>query len=129
MRDIDLFQLALGLVPPWMVAAADFDAEKKRLDIEIDFKTGGRFPCPECGKAGCPVHDTVKKTRRALPPNGERRSFRRISKELAANGQLTQFLASAVQATVEGPMRLRRSGKVRGCCNNTASGRLHYDEA
>lgn len=30
MRDIDLFQLALGLVP----VAADFDAEKKRLDIE-----------------------------------------------------------------------------------------------
>lgn len=44
MRDIDLFQLALALVPPWMVAIADFDVEKKRLDIEIDFKTGGRFP-------------------------------------------------------------------------------------
>jgi transposase len=62
MRDIDLFQLALGLVPPWMVADASFDTEKKRLDIEIDFKTGGRFACPECGKADCPVHDTVKKT-------------------------------------------------------------------
>jgi transposase len=66
MRDIDLLQLALGLVPPWMVAAADFEAEKKRLDIEIDFKTGGRFPCPDCGKADCPVHDTVKKTWRHL---------------------------------------------------------------
>ena len=33
MRDIDLFQLALGLVPPWMVADAKFDAEKKRLEI------------------------------------------------------------------------------------------------
>ena len=66
MRDIDLFQLALGLVPPWMVADAKFDADKKRLDIEIDFKTGGRFPCPDCGKADCPVHDTVKKTWRHL---------------------------------------------------------------
>ena len=66
MRDIDLFQKALGLVPPWMVTAADFDAEKKRLDINIDFKTGGRFACPECGKADCPVHDTVKKTWRHL---------------------------------------------------------------
>jgi transposase len=66
MRDIDLFQLALGLVPPWVVADAKFDAEKKRLDIEIDFKTGGRFACPECGKADCPVHDTVKKTWRHL---------------------------------------------------------------
>ena len=51
MRDIDLFQLALGLMPPWMVAAADFDAENRRLDIEIDFKSGGRFACAECGKA------------------------------------------------------------------------------
>ena len=31
MRDVDLFQLALGLVPPWMVKAANFDADKKRL--------------------------------------------------------------------------------------------------
>jgi transposase len=66
MRDIDLFQLALGLVPPWMVADAKFDAANKRLDIEIDFKTGGRFACPECGTADCPVHDTVKKTWRHL---------------------------------------------------------------
>jgi len=40
----DLFQLALGLVPPWMVADAEFDAEKKRLDIEDRFQTGGRNP-------------------------------------------------------------------------------------
>src|SRR5689334_19650411 len=66
MRDIDLFQLALGLVPPWMVAAANFDAERKRLEIEVDFKVGGRFACPECSKADCPVHDTVKKTWRHL---------------------------------------------------------------
>ena len=48
-RDIDLFQLAFGLVPPWMVVDAKFDANKKRFDIEIDFKTGGRFVCSECG--------------------------------------------------------------------------------
>jgi len=58
MRDTDLFQLALGLVPPWLVDAATFDVEKKRLDIEIDFARGGRFPCPHCGTADCPVHDT-----------------------------------------------------------------------
>ena len=66
MRDTDLFQLALGLVPPWMVRAAKFDAGEKRLDIEIDFKTGGRFPCPDCAKADCPPHDTVMKTWRHL---------------------------------------------------------------
>lgn len=66
MRDTDLFQLALGLVPPWMVKACAFDTEKKRLDLEIDFTTGGRFPCPECKAADCPVHDTVIKTWRHL---------------------------------------------------------------
>ena len=58
MRDTDLMQLALGLIPPWMVKACAFDAEKRRLDIEIDFARGGRFPCPQCGTADCPVHDT-----------------------------------------------------------------------
>jgi hypothetical protein len=33
MRDTDLFQLALGLVPQWLVKEARFDAEKKRLEI------------------------------------------------------------------------------------------------
>lgn len=51
MRDTDLFQLALGLVPPWQVKACAFDAGRKRLDIEIDFFRGGRFPCPHCAKA------------------------------------------------------------------------------
>ena len=55
MRDTDLMQLALGLIPPWMVKACTFDAEARRLDIEIDFARGGRFPCPHCAKADCPV--------------------------------------------------------------------------
>ena len=66
MRDVDLFQLALGLVPPWMVKACNFDAAKKRLDLEIDFTTGGRFACPDCKTADCPTHDTVIKTWRHL---------------------------------------------------------------
>jgi transposase len=66
MRDTQLFQLALGINSPWFVSASDFDGEKKRLDIEIDFKAGGRFPCPECKAADCPVHDTTKKTWRHL---------------------------------------------------------------
>lgn len=66
MRDTDLFQLALGLVPPWLVKAVNFDAEKKRLDIEIDFARGGLFTCSGCGKPDCPTHDTVTKTWRHL---------------------------------------------------------------
>jgi transposase len=66
MRDTDLFQLALGLNSPWQVSAAKFDAPAKRLDIEIGFKRGGRFPCPECAAADCSVYDTTPKTWRHL---------------------------------------------------------------
>ena len=66
MRDTDLFQLALGLVPPWMVKACNFDAAKKRLDIEIDFARGGRFACPQCATPDCAVHDTAMQTWRHL---------------------------------------------------------------
>jgi transposase len=66
MRDTDLMQLALGLIPPWMVKACAFDAAARRLDIEIDFARGGRFPCPHCAKADCPVHDTAMQTWRHL---------------------------------------------------------------
>ena len=67
MRDTDLMQLALGLIPPWMVKACAFDAAKHRLDIEIDFARGGRFPCPQCGTADCPVHDTAMQEWRKHP--------------------------------------------------------------
>jgi transposase len=66
LRDTHLFQLALGLTPPWHVKAVRFDAAARRLDIELDFKRGARFACPDCGKAQCPVHDTVEKTWRHL---------------------------------------------------------------
>jgi transposase len=66
MRDTNLFQLALGLTAPWIVTRADFDAEARRLDIHIDFPPGGRFACPSCAAANCPVHDTAAKTWRHL---------------------------------------------------------------
>ena len=66
MRNTDLFQLALGLVPPWLVNDVRFDADKKQLDIEIDFARGGRFPCPHCNATDCPVHDTAMQKWRHL---------------------------------------------------------------
>lgn len=66
MRDTDLMQLALGLVPPWQVKACAFDTDRRRLDIEIDFARGGRFSCPACGKPECPVHDTARQEWRHL---------------------------------------------------------------
>lgn len=66
MRDTDLLQLALGLTPPWTVTRSDFDPEAKRLDIQIDFAPGSRFPCPNCGTADCPAYDTAQMTWRHL---------------------------------------------------------------
>lgn len=62
----ELFQLSLGLKEPWYVVDVKFDSEQKRLDIELDFRTGSHFNCPECKKPDCVVHDTHKRTWRHL---------------------------------------------------------------
>jgi transposase len=66
MHDLDLFSAALGLEQPWEVVEVKFDAERRRLDLRVDFAKGARFPCPECGAAGCKVHDTESHTWRHL---------------------------------------------------------------
>ena len=66
MRDVDIFQMALGLTPPWEVESCDFSPEKKRLDIRRAFPRGSLFVCPECGRTGLNAHDTVDKTWRHL---------------------------------------------------------------
>ncbi|WP_028051468.1 ISL3 family transposase [Carboxydothermus ferrireducens] len=66
MRDIDIFQLALGLTPPWIVTKSELNLEKNQLDIYIDFQKGGTFVCPVCGKSGCKAYDTEEKTWRHL---------------------------------------------------------------
>ena len=66
MRDIDLFQAALGLATPWFVSSSAFDAESKQLEISLDFPAGGRFACPSCGTAECIVHDVKQKRWRHL---------------------------------------------------------------
>lgn len=66
MRDIDLFQMALGLTPPWQVSASEFDVNKKRLDIHLDFPRGSTFACPQCGQADLKAYDTVEKSWRHL---------------------------------------------------------------
>jgi transposase len=66
MAEIDLFQAALGLPEPWRVVGAEFSADRKRLDLYLDFPKGARFACPEGDAAGCAVHDTSDKTWRHL---------------------------------------------------------------
>jgi hypothetical protein len=66
MRDTDLFQLALGLIPPWQVVSCAFDLDIRRLDIEIDFPRGSIFSSPSCGREGCSAYDTERHTWRHL---------------------------------------------------------------
>ena len=66
MRDNELFQMALGLFPPWTVIEIKFNANKKQLDIWIDFSTGGEFSCPTCDRGGCKAYDTENKRWRHL---------------------------------------------------------------
>jgi hypothetical protein len=67
MAEIDaLFQAALGLAEPWRVVRTEFDPDRRRLDLHLDFPKGARFPCPEGDQPACPVHDTERKTWRHL---------------------------------------------------------------
>jgi transposase len=66
MRDTELFQMALGLQPPWRVESSEFDCQRKRLNIMIDFPRGGTFACPECGAHGLKAYDSELKCWRHL---------------------------------------------------------------
>ncbi len=66
MKDIDLFQMALGLAPPWQVVSCKFDPDNGRIDIHLDFPRGSSFACPSCGKADCKAHDTTERNWRHL---------------------------------------------------------------
>ena len=58
--------MALGLIPPWQVESCEFDPERKRIDIMINFRHGGTFVCPECGKEELKAYDTELKSWRHL---------------------------------------------------------------
>ena len=55
-----LFEAALGIASPWYVKGVEFDAERRKLTIGIDFSVGARFPVAGSDTA-LPVHDTVIK--------------------------------------------------------------------
>jgi transposase len=59
-------ELAMGIQEPWHITDLNVDADNWRIDINIDFRSGSTFPCPECGQADCGVHDTQEKTWRHL---------------------------------------------------------------
>jgi transposase len=64
-----LFTAALELADtPWKVTGSKFEGSPPKLELDLDFERGSRFPCPQCVEAGraepealCPVHDTTTK--------------------------------------------------------------------
>ncbi len=48
MNSESLFTVALGLLPPWHVLDIRFDPEKGRIDFQVGFTSGAKFPCPHC---------------------------------------------------------------------------------
>src|SRR5664279_1752887 len=65
MNENELFQAALGLLPPWLVDHCSFTVEPGRLDIYLDFPPGSTFACPLCA-APCKAYDTNTLTWRHL---------------------------------------------------------------
>ena len=81
MNENELFQAALGLLPPWLVSRCTFDALSTLapeespgrnalstlapLDIHLDFPRGSTFPCPVCGVLS-KAYDTEELTWRHL---------------------------------------------------------------
>lgn len=64
-----LFTEALGIKAPWKVMSLQFDSEKKKLDIKVDFERGSSFEYedPTTKKKGFyKAYDTVEKTWRHL---------------------------------------------------------------
>ena len=65
MNENELFQAALGLLPPWLVNRCTFEESAGRLDIHLDFPRGSVFPCPVCGVPS-KAYDTEELTWRHL---------------------------------------------------------------
>ncbi len=67
MLESQIFEAALAIQSPWYVKEVHFDADLKRLDIDIDFKRGSTFESIKSGRTGqFKVKDTIDKTWRHL---------------------------------------------------------------
>ena len=84
LRDVDLFQPALGLPPPWEVESCEFSPEKKRLDIRLTFPRGSVFVCPECGRTYVAGGETCTK----IAYSNEENPYTKARKALNRQGLL-----------------------------------------
>jgi len=130
MNEKQLFGLALGLMPPWFIEKIEFDPERKRLDLFLEFERGAKFPCPECTDGSpCPVHDTRERTWRHLdffqhqafltakvpriqcPTHGTKQ----VAVPWARAGSGFTLLFEALALLLAGEMPVSGAAKVLGC--------------
>lgn len=50
------YGLLLGIQSPWQVKTVDLKLESKRVEIALDWQSGAKGKCPECGQE-CAVYD------------------------------------------------------------------------
>jgi len=53
-----LFHAALGLEEPWFVERVEFDVEKRKLLLHLNFAASRTFSCGSCGRERCRSYDT-----------------------------------------------------------------------
>jgi transposase len=56
MRDVDLYQQALGLTEPWSVSKVELMVAAERVDVWVSHTEDVRWSCPECRKS-LPLYD------------------------------------------------------------------------
>jgi len=61
-----LFRVALGLAEPWVISKVEFSKERNQLDLWLDFPSGSKFACPQCGRSGVGAYDSIERTWRHL---------------------------------------------------------------
>jgi transposase len=63
MRDIELYQILLGLTAPWKVTSVDVnpDAKLREIVVRVEYPRTEHLQCPDCEQV-CPGYD--RKTRR-----------------------------------------------------------------
>ena len=88
----ELFQQALNINTPWFIKSVDFNADKKQLDIHVDFKRGTTFADPEASGETAKeykAYDTVQKTWRHLTILNMNVIYMRVF--LALNGMMAKY--------------------------------------
>jgi transposase len=58
MRDIELYQILLGLTPPWKVTSVEVhpDPKLREITVRVEYPRGEKLQCPECEQV-CPGYD------------------------------------------------------------------------